>query len=47
MNDPTTFMKSIKSMKEFLQAYNDETQRDQLKFEDCGGTVVDNIYKWP
>ncbi|MCJ8747772.1 hypothetical protein PDJAM_G00157280 [Pangasius djambal] len=36
VNDPTTFMESTKSMKAFLQAYNNETQRDQLKFEDCG-----------
>lgn len=38
-------MKPIKSMKDFMQAYSDETQRDQLMFEDCGGIVVDAIYK--
>lgn len=29
-------------MQVFLQAYNEEAQRDQLKFEDCGGMVVNN-----
>ncbi|GAA6075015.1 sodium/potassium-transporting ATPase subunit beta-1b [Tachysurus ichikawai] len=36
LDDPTTYIKSIKSIQEFLKAYNDESQRDQLKFEDCG-----------
>ncbi|KAF4075018.1 hypothetical protein AMELA_G00229860 [Ameiurus melas] len=36
VNDPATYLKSIKSMKKFLKAYDVESQRDQLKFEDCG-----------
>ncbi|KAM9454683.1 sodium/potassium-transporting ATPase subunit beta-1b [Clarias gariepinus] len=36
VNDPSTYLKTTKSIKTFLQAYNDEIQRDQLKFEDCG-----------
>ncbi|XP_017573222.1 sodium/potassium-transporting ATPase subunit beta-1b [Pygocentrus nattereri] len=36
VNDVETYLKYTKSMKEFVDAYNEEKQRDQMKFEDCG-----------
>ncbi|XP_060755447.1 sodium/potassium-transporting ATPase subunit beta-1b [Neoarius graeffei] len=36
VNDVNTYLKYINSIKNFLEAYNDEIQRDQHKFEDCG-----------
>lgn len=36
VNNVETYFKFTKSMREFLEAYNEEKQRDQMKFEDCG-----------
>ncbi|XP_026201392.1 sodium/potassium-transporting ATPase subunit beta-1a [Anabas testudineus] len=35
-SDETTYMKYIESMKTFLEQYNDDPQKDELKFENCG-----------
>lgn len=37
-DDVETFLKYTKVMKDFLVPYDLENQRDQMKFEDCGGT---------
>ncbi|XP_034533781.1 sodium/potassium-transporting ATPase subunit beta-233-like [Notolabrus celidotus] len=36
LNDMETYMPYTKAMKEILAKYEEEFQRDQLKFEDCG-----------
>lgn len=37
LNDVETYVPYTKALKEFLTKYDDEFQRDQMKFEDCGG----------
>ena len=37
LNDMETFLPYTKALKDFLAKYDDEIQRDQMKFEDCGG----------
>ncbi|XP_026157779.1 sodium/potassium-transporting ATPase subunit beta-1b [Mastacembelus armatus] len=36
VNDVETYLPYIKAIKDFLAKYDDEHQRDQMKFEDCG-----------
>ncbi|KAK6320719.1 hypothetical protein J4Q44_G00098260 [Coregonus suidteri] len=36
INDVETYQKYTKSIKEFLEMYNEEKQSDQMKYEDCG-----------
>ncbi|XP_042261326.1 sodium/potassium-transporting ATPase subunit beta-1b [Thunnus albacares] len=36
LNDMETFLPYTKALKDFLAKYDDEIQRDQMKFEDCG-----------
>jgi len=36
-NDPETYLPYTKALRNILAKYNDEMQRDQMKFEDCGG----------
>ncbi|XP_054479883.1 sodium/potassium-transporting ATPase subunit beta-1b [Anoplopoma fimbria] len=36
MNDFETYMPYTKALKEFLAKYDEEFQRDQMKYEDCG-----------
>ncbi|CAG5934400.1 unnamed protein product [Menidia menidia] len=36
LNDVETYLPYTKALKEFLAKYNEEVQRDQMKFEDCG-----------
>ncbi|KAI5619634.1 ATPase Na+/K+ transporting subunit beta 1b [Silurus asotus] len=43
MNDMSTYGKSVAAIKKFLKPYDDETQRDQLKYEDCGDQP--DVYK--
>lgn len=40
-----TFMKYTKSMREFLEAYSDEKQKDQQKFENCGEQPKDYTHR--
>ncbi|XP_056287577.1 sodium/potassium-transporting ATPase subunit beta-233-like isoform X2 [Pseudoliparis swirei] len=35
-NDPETYLPYTKALRNILAKYNDEMQRDQMKFEDCG-----------
>uniref|UniRef100_A0A4W5KM69 ATPase Na+/K+ transporting subunit beta 1 n=1 Tax=Hucho hucho TaxID=62062 RepID=A0A4W5KM69_9TELE len=37
INDVETYLKYTKSIKDFLEMYDDERQTDQIKYEDCGG----------
>lgn len=37
LDDVETYLKYTKVMKDFLAPYDIEKQRDQMKFEDCGG----------
>ncbi|XP_060888934.1 sodium/potassium-transporting ATPase subunit beta-1b [Labrus mixtus] len=36
LNDPGTYLPYTKALRDFLAKYNDETQNDQMKFEECG-----------
>ncbi|XP_076159679.1 sodium/potassium-transporting ATPase subunit beta-1b [Alosa pseudoharengus] len=36
LNDVETYLKYAKSMRDFLEPYSDEKQKDPLKYEDCG-----------
>uniref|UniRef100_A0A4W5K6X9 ATPase Na+/K+ transporting subunit beta 1 n=1 Tax=Hucho hucho TaxID=62062 RepID=A0A4W5K6X9_9TELE len=36
INDVETYLKYTKSIKDFLEMYDDERQTDQIKYEDCG-----------
>ncbi|XP_041834506.1 sodium/potassium-transporting ATPase subunit beta-1b [Melanotaenia boesemani] len=36
LNDVETYLPYTKALKEFLAKYDDDKQRDQMKFEDCG-----------
>jgi len=36
INDLETYIPYAKALREFLAKYDDEAQRDQMKFEDCG-----------
>ncbi|KAM9334051.1 sodium/potassium-transporting ATPase subunit beta-1b [Symphorus nematophorus] len=36
LNDVETYLPYTKALKEFLAKYDEEHQRDQMKFEDCG-----------
>lgn len=38
LNDVETYLPYAKALKDFLAKYDDENQRDQMKYEDCGGT---------
>lgn len=38
LNDVETYLAYTKAMREFLVMYDDDKQRDQMKYEDCGGT---------
>lgn len=38
LNDVETYLTYTKAMREFLVMYDDDKQRDQMKYEDCGGT---------
>lgn len=37
LNDVETYLKYAKAMRDFLEPYHEEKQKDQLKYEDCGG----------
>lgn len=37
LNDVETYLPYTKALKDFLAKYDDEFQKDQMKFEDCGG----------
>lgn len=37
LNDVETYLPYTKALKDFLAKYDDENQKDQMKFEDCGG----------
>ncbi|KAL2088019.1 hypothetical protein ACEWY4_016847 [Coilia grayii] len=41
LNDAETYFKYTRAMKEFLEPYNEDKQRDQMQYEDCG-TVPDD-----
>lgn len=43
LNDIETFLPYTKALKDFLAKYDDETQRDQMKYEDCGGMFHSDI----
>lgn len=32
-----TFLRHTKALREFLDKYDESKQKDQMKFEDCGG----------
>uniref|UniRef100_A0A3Q3K4M7 Sodium/potassium-transporting ATPase subunit beta n=1 Tax=Monopterus albus TaxID=43700 RepID=A0A3Q3K4M7_MONAL len=36
LNDVASYLPYVKDMKEFLAKYDDEHQRDDMKFQDCG-----------
>uniref|UniRef100_A0A674EQN5 Sodium/potassium-transporting ATPase subunit beta n=1 Tax=Salmo trutta TaxID=8032 RepID=A0A674EQN5_SALTR len=36
LNDVETYLSYTKAMREFLVMYDDDKQRDQMKYEDCG-----------
>ncbi|KAM3857215.1 sodium/potassium-transporting ATPase subunit beta-1b [Diretmus argenteus] len=36
LNDVETYLRYTKALREFLAKYDDETQKDQMKYEDCG-----------
>ncbi|XP_012696157.1 sodium/potassium-transporting ATPase subunit beta-1b [Clupea harengus] len=38
LNDVETYLKYAKAMRDFLEPYHEEKQKDQLKYEDCGGS---------
>lgn len=40
LNDLETFLPYTKALKEFLVKYDEDNQRDQMKFEDCGGEFL-------
>lgn len=40
MNDVETYLKYTKNMQDLLKSYDEEKQRDQMKFEDCGGKTL-------
>ncbi|XP_023999055.2 sodium/potassium-transporting ATPase subunit beta-233 [Salvelinus sp. IW2-2015] len=42
LNDVETYLAYTKAMREFLVMYDDDKQRDQMKYEDCGGTGTGN-----
>lgn len=37
VNAVETYLPYTKALRDFLAAYDEERQRDQMKFEDCGG----------
>lgn len=37
LTDMETYLPYTKALREFLALYNDDKQRDQMKYEDCGG----------
>ncbi|XP_027864404.1 sodium/potassium-transporting ATPase subunit beta-1-like [Xiphophorus couchianus] len=37
-DDPSSYEVYVKSLKEFIEQYNDEKQTDNMKYEDCGTT---------
>lgn len=37
LNDVETYLPYTKALKDFLAKYDEENQRDQMKFEECGG----------
>lgn len=39
INDEDTYRIYVKAMKELLERYRDDKQMDEMKFEDCGGTL--------
>ncbi|XP_070297469.1 sodium/potassium-transporting ATPase subunit beta-233-like, partial [Salvelinus sp. IW2-2015] len=39
LNDVETYLAYTKAMREFLVMYDDDKQRDQMKYEDCGGGI--------
>ena len=43
LNDVETYLPYTKALKEFLAKYDEEYQRDQMKFEDCGGRFYSDI----
>ncbi|XP_028835791.1 sodium/potassium-transporting ATPase subunit beta-1b [Denticeps clupeoides] len=40
MNEVETYLTFTKRMRDFLEAYNEERQKDQMQFEDCGDEPV-------
>lgn len=36
LNDEETYLRYTKSLREFLEPYNEDNQKDQMKYEDCG-----------
>ncbi|XP_062383879.1 sodium/potassium-transporting ATPase subunit beta-1b [Sardina pilchardus] len=38
LNDVETYLKYAKSMRDFLEPYSDDNQKDPLKYEDCGAS---------
>ncbi|XP_018559984.1 sodium/potassium-transporting ATPase subunit beta-1b [Lates calcarifer] len=41
LNDVETYLPYTKALRDFLAKYDDENQRDQMKFEDCGEEPAD------
>lgn len=35
-----TYLPYTRALKEFLTKYDEESQKDQMKFEDCGGRFL-------
>lgn len=40
LNDLETYLPYTKAIKDFLAKYDEELQKDQMKFEDCGGKAL-------
>lgn len=47
LNDVGTYLPYTKALKDFLAKYDEEIQRDQMKFEDCGGKFYSLIFFLP
>lgn len=39
LNDMETYLPYTKALREFLAKYDENGQKDMMKFEDCGGTL--------
>lgn len=38
VNDVETYLPYAKALRDFLAKYDEDQQKDQMKFEDCGGS---------
>jgi len=39
MSDESSYSEYVKNIDALLKSYNKENQEDNIKFEDCGGTI--------